>query len=68
MTPELVADPARPWKAIYAFVFATLTAASGIWMDNPYITLALAGLTAVGTYLVSNPLKPVDQNSDGEHF
>lgn len=49
-------DPAKPYKAIYAFVMATLTAASGIWLNNPYLTMALAGLTAVGTYFVPNPL------------
>jgi hypothetical protein len=47
----------QPYKAVYAFVLATLTAASGIWLDNPWLTLALAGVTAVGTYFVPNPPK-----------
>lgn len=57
-----VADPSRPYKAIYAFVLACLTAASGIWLDNVYLTGALALVTALGTYFVPNPItaKPDD--------
>lgn len=53
---KIVADPRRPYKAIYTLVLAVLTAACGIWADNAYLTGALALITAVGTYFVPNPM------------
>lgn len=55
-TRKLVADPKKPYKAIYAFVLATITAATGVWVGNPYLTMALAVVTALGTYFVPNPI------------
>jgi len=62
---KIVADPSRPYKAIYAFVFAALTAASGIWLDNVWITGALALVTALGTYFVPNPITTVPTTLPG---
>lgn len=41
-------------KAIYAAVLAGLTSASVIWVGNPYITIGLAALGAIGVYFVPN--------------
>lgn len=60
----ITADPSRPYKAIYAAIMAGLTAASGIWVGNPYLTIALATLTAVGTFVVPNPLVSRDVPDD----
>jgi len=63
MPVKIVANPKRPYKAIYTIVLAALTAAAGIWVGNVYLTGALALLTAVGTYFVPNPLITVPDNS-----
>ena len=38
-------------KAIYAMVLAALTAAGAIWVDNVYLTIALAALVPLGVLL-----------------
>lgn len=47
----------EPYKFVYALVLAALTSASVIWVGNPWITIALAGVGAVGVYFVPNPDK-----------
>lgn len=65
ITKQIVADPRRPYKSIYAFVLACLTAASGIWLNNPYVTGALVLVTALGTYFIPNPLAVATTTDDG---
>lgn len=65
---KVIADPAKPYKAIYALVLACLTAASGIWLDNPYLTGALAVVTALGTYFIPNPITTTPVDPTGPEF
>lgn len=41
-------------KCVVAAVLASLTAASGIWVDQPWLSVALAAVTAVGVYVTPN--------------
>ena len=50
------------YKFFYALVLAMLTSASVIWVGNPWLTIALAGLGAVGVYFVPNPVKSTTDN------
>lgn len=50
-------------KAVYAMVMAALTAAAAIYVDNVWLTIAIATLVPLGVYLVPNAPKtsaPVD--------
>lgn len=50
-------------KALYAAVFAALTAAVSIYTDVTWLVIVLAAATAVGVYFVPNKDsdKPVDK-------
>jgi hypothetical protein len=67
----MVPDPARPWKAIAAFVLAFLTALYASLQGRPeletlkaidWIIIVLgAVVTAGATYMVRNPQVPADR-------
>ncbi len=54
----------KPYKAIYAFVMAGLTAATAIYTDVTWLVILLAALTPLGTYFVTNPVTEVRQLPD----
>ncbi len=58
MEPEI---KTKPYKAIYVFVMAGLTAAQAIYTDIPWLTILLAALTPIGAYFITNPVTEVKQ-------
>lgn len=57
MTPGMVA------KAIYAAIMAALLAAQAIYVDNVVLTIVIAALIPIGTYLIPN--SPATPDTEG---
>ncbi len=63
MEPEIEIKT-KPYKAVYVFVMAGLTAAQAIYTDIPWLTILLAALTPLGAYLIANPVTEVKRTGD----
>ena len=55
--------PAQFAKAIYAAVMAALLAAQAVYVDNVVLTIVIAALIPIGTYLIPN--SPATPDTEG---